>query len=443
MSFGQNTSDTNTTGQSYGQNYYDPDRAYMQQLMAYEMYGPEGTTGTSFGFFDPSQASNPMYQTMPSWDWARQPQGPPGNYGPTGGMGTGNGPMPSGSNGGVDNHTPIPGGPSDGSYHPPNGTGPENTIPTDQWGRPEFTGDGSANHPFQHNPDFNFPPSEQHPVGDVAANHPTDDGSGGVNQTAKAGSRTKQLPNAPDDLGNTGQLPDGGGSNPGYNGGNPNWKPGMPGGGPGNPGAANSFVTGQPGRGYEPVNLGTPPPGYGPMVRPGYGNNAPIYQTDGSGGWGSGGASGNAKLTGGQLYKSFSDMVANPDLDSKTKDAITVGANDAANAQYDSAQGALDHYGRVTGNRGGNAAATAQLAASRAGTAADVNRKNLIDFEQMRRQREAQGDTGLGALYNGENNRLGQLFGARSALDANPIGKNNTTSGSGNFVGSNFGFSIG
>jgi hypothetical protein len=135
-------------------------------------------------------------------------------------------------------------------------------------------------------------------------------------------------------------------------------------------------------------------------------------------------------------------MAAHPDLDPSVKDAITVGANNAANAQYDSAKGALDRYGKTTGNAAGSAAATAQLAMDRAGTASDVNRQNLIDFEQLRRQRQAQGLQGVSGLYSGEGAYNAGLLGARAQLAGQPIGRNSTTQGSGNFVGTNFGLSV-
>jgi hypothetical protein len=136
-------------------------------------------------------------------------------------------------------------------------------------------------------------------------------------------------------------------------------------------------------------------------------------------------------------------MVANPDMDAATKNAIQVQTNQAANSQYDAAQAGLDRYGRTTGNRAGNAAATAQLAMDRASTAANTNNQDLMNFQNYKLQRQQQGLAGLGSLYSASNQQLDSLGQQRAALDAGPVGGLNSTSGSGNYVGSNFGFSIG
>jgi hypothetical protein len=401
MSFGSSNSNTTSSSGNVSNNQYDPDRAYMQQLLAYEMYGPQGTTGAQETYYDPTISNNPMYSGMPSWDWGRQPNGPPDNTGPSGGYGTGNGPysgpswqaIPVGDN----PNAPVGdtgGGGSLGGRNP-DGTMQGPLMPTSATRR------GTQ-------------PNNQAP-GDIA-----DNPQGNGQYYTDPGANNNVIPGQPNPNGSGGGIPVTNNSGRVFN--------------------ANFGAT-QPGRGAAPTVLGSG--GMGPLIRPGYGTHAPVYGTNGTGGWGTGGASGNANLTGGNLYNAFNDMVQNPDLDQKTKDAITVGANQAANAQYDSAEGALSRYGRTTGNRAGNAAATAQLAMDRANTAADTNRQNLIDFEQMRRQRQSQGLQGESGLYNQSNQNLHDLFGARTALDSGSIGRNTQSAGNGNYIGSNFGFSIG
>jgi hypothetical protein len=62
------------TGNQQDTNYYDPDRAYTQQLMAYEMYGPQGVTGSQYNPFNLGPATNKSdyhdWEAAPN-DWAR------------------------------------------------------------------------------------------------------------------------------------------------------------------------------------------------------------------------------------------------------------------------------------------------------------------------------------------------------------------------------------
>jgi hypothetical protein len=180
----------------------------------------------------------------------------------------------------------------------------------------------------------------------------------------------------------------------------------------------------------------------GPMVRPADRDSAALWAGPFQK-WGEGGASGNRQLAGGRVYNALTDLQDNPDLSADVKNAMTTKANEASNAQFASAEGRLNRYGRTTGNRAGNAAAVAQMATAKADTAAGVNRENVLDFERERFARKKLATEGLAALYNNEGNFLSGMFGARGALSAKPLSGKNQSGGHGNYIGTNLGFSIG
>lgn len=396
MNFGTNSSETETGGWTDYSNLYDPDREYQQRLMAYEMYGPQGVTGWDFNYYNPYQTG---YAVGPHWNYQNNPDGPdPNKLGlPPGGVGTG-GAQPN----------EVPGGMNYGGGGPGQRPGTR-VVPPRQVG-PSSGGAGGGQVPIR---------------GRGMAINPNV-------MSMSASQKVSTVPGGPGD----GSSRDTGSNN------NPN--AGGPGGdGIGDPYADGDYYSNGPGGpGHGTWINGTGNGISGPMVRPADRNSNALYAGPFTK-WGEGGASGNRQLAGGQVYDTLTDIRNHPDLPDEVKAAMTTGANEAANTQFDSAEARLNRYGRTTGNRGGNAAAVADLAKARGDVAADVNRKNALDFEEARYKRLGDATGGLANLYQSEGNFLSGMFGARGALANKPLGGKQQTGGHGNFVGTNLGFSIG
>ena len=422
MGYQKSNNNTSTTGSSTDTNQYDPDREYMQQVLADEGYGPQGVTGAYWNYNQPYQS--PIYSDYgPTFDWQQNPSGPysaSGGYGygaPNGGMGTAGVGYPGSPNGGATGGTQ-----ESGNVASRSGPGPYGNPDRSTWG-PQYTT----------TPDTPLPGGAAY----------FGDGSGSPTMTAQRGVDPRLTTTG----GGGGGAPGSPGSQGVYREPNQNPNPGPGGhGGPNGPG--NNLENFPPG-GLTYDN--SPTFVNGDPTRPGAVIGPPITPANATHGeqfagpytqWNQGGASGNRQLAGNSLWNSFSDMVNNPDLPDSVKNDMITSANQSANSQYDSAVGSLNRYGTTTGNRAGNAAAVAQLAQDRAGTAADTQRNLGQFFQQYRNQRQMQGLQGVSGLYQGEGNELNAVNAMRVGLDNSPIGRNNSTSGSGNFVGSNFGFSI-
>ena len=83
MGFGGSNSYSNElnklTGASSTANLYDPDKAYLQKLLAYEAYGPRGNTGSEVNAFNVGPTSTPPGQKAisasppPTWQQSKAP----------------------------------------------------------------------------------------------------------------------------------------------------------------------------------------------------------------------------------------------------------------------------------------------------------------------------------------------------------------------------------
>lgn len=402
MGYNKNTNEMEAGGSGSYNNLYDPDREYQQRLLAYEMYGPQGVTGYDYNYYNPYQTGNAK---SPHWNYVNNPDGPPeGRIGaPPGGIGTG---------GGTPNEVPntdVPTDRGDGGRKP-QVVGPRGGPPT---------GGGSTGQP----PDRTVPPR-----GGGGTQGPPRGG------TQKSSQKVSTVPGGPGTADNPAPNPNRDPNDP--------WDIGDPYAGdvPGN--AGDYYSNGPTGPGHATwINQGQSGVS-GPMVRPADRNSNAIYAGPFND-WNEGGASGNTQIAGGKLYDTFSDLLAHPDLPDNVKSAIVTGANEGANAQYDSANGMLSRYGRTTGNRAGNAAAVAALGKSKADTAANTNRQVQLDFENEKTKRRQEGETGMGSLYNTEGNKLLAMFGARGNLSNKPLAGNTTQSSHGLNVGNGFNFGIG
>ncbi len=433
MGYNKETTEMDGGNESQFQNTYDPDREYQQRLMAYEMYGNQGVTGQDFNFYNPYQSG---YAGMPHWNYVNNPDGPdPNRIGlPPGGIGTGGG-QPNE----VPNTEPDPEAPEAGGPRRPRVVGPRPVGPAtggQGGGQPPVRGRGANGGGLMnaYGMGGGHAASAEQRAGSTNPDEFSARGRGQSINPAVLDQRVSTVPGGPG-------TPENPSANPNQDPNDP-WDNGDPYGDPDAPGGGDYYSNGPGGPGHGSWINGNQGGISGPMVRPADRNSNALY-AGAFDDWGQGGASGNEKIASGKLYDMYSELMKHPDLPDNVKSAIITGANEGANAQYDSAQGALQRYGRTTGNRAGNAAATAALGKSRADTAANTNRQVQLDFENEKTKRRQEGAAGMGNLYQTEGNKLFQLFGLRGALSQKPIAGRQQGSNHGLSIGNGFNFSIG
>lgn len=224
----------------------------------------------------------------------------------------------------------------------------------------------------------------------------------------------------------------GGGTNPGYTA--PPPVPSAGGGGdPGSPGGGGNAA---PPPTYDPYSLTEAGP---PTSVDAHGN--PVYEP-GVNAWNAGGASGNRELAGGQAFSGFSQMANHGGYDDATKNAITQEGMNAAKSTYSGAASRIGMNSAATGNSAGMAAAMSQLGRDEANTLGQQGRQNQIDFANEKQKQKQAGLTGLAGLNSNESNYMMGLFGQRAGLSSKPTESLNTTNGTGNYSGGNYGISL-
>ncbi len=193
----------------------------------------------------------------------------------------------------------------------------------------------------------------------------------------------------------------------------------------------------QPGEGYP----GTPGPvtpvsgpGLQPPTGPPYGGGNGGASSDGPYQWGQGGALGNRNAAGGTAYDAYGNMIAHPDMDPQTRNAIQQEALNSARAGYAGYGNQMSRRQAATGNSAGYAAGISDLARRASSTYGSITRQNLVDFERERQRRYETGVSGMMGLYGGETSYASNLFNQRGQALNQPTSRNTTTVGTGNVV---------
>lgn len=382
IDFGMSETDSTTRGSSTARNFYDPDREYMKQLLAYEMYGPKAQYGKGEEFVLPPRIDPDTGEPFPGPGPHTKP--PPEPPTPTPGASA----SPTSS--------PSPGSYSSSSAAPPVKFGPDGT------------------------PYYDYGPTTPGASTTRAA-------------TSSLGPATSSIParGGPRTIGPRGVPPTTTGPPPEgvvYPGGPPG--PGIP---PREPpttigprgGPPTVGPRGGPTEGHWQPSVIGPPPDLSTITK-----------------WNEGGASGNRQLSGGLLFDSYGNLMNSQGYSDTEKGAIMQEGMNAARAQTAGAQGQIARRAAATGNTAGNAAGIAALSRTEGANLASQARQNTIDFAKEKQRRRELGLQGMGGLYTGESNYLTGLMGQRGQLAAAPIGKLMNTGGTGNYLGTNFGFGI-
>lgn len=182
MSIGAGGGDVSSLNQMQGRtsnsDYFDPDKAYTQKLLAYEMYGNQGVTGSEYNPFNTgpnSQKPDPAHWTDKPKDWAYGTGQVPGTPLPPIGPDV---PPTGGGGGSPFQPTPRPTPTPTGDFTrerpttilPPRQVNPDSNPPPQ--GPPQFV------NPRPGDPNY-VPPPQTDPHGDPFNNRTVIPGSGG------------------------------------------------------------------------------------------------------------------------------------------------------------------------------------------------------------------------------------------------------------------------
>lgn len=384
----QEQGDTGQRGQTTGTQYYDPDRAKLQQELAQQMGGPDNQTG--------AQAYNTGYGTE------ENPYMP--------------GPPQPGTNRDPHNTTGVGGGwqPREGPIVQQKDQTPPPTLPPPQIPNlpPSPPGPNPQQNPQPENPGYmpgiNMAGGEQIQRGAAATG----------NQAGMAAAMREPNTAAP------------------Y----PYTLPGIDMPGTYQTSTDERLPLSPPGRGRPPTTTIQAPIGGGrnPYSNPQVVPRGEQYS------WGAGGAAGNRQEASGHAFYGLSDIANNP-ISQGTRNAMTQEALNAANAKTAGAGEQIQRGAAATGNQAGMAAAMAQLGRDRAGIGEQAGRENVIAQDTMATGRRMGALSGLSGLagqqsqdYNAAMASRGQLAGQSvgQASDLASQGKfRKNTTGSGLFIG--------
>jgi hypothetical protein len=137
-------------------------------------------------------------------------------------------------------------------------------------------------------------------------------------------------------------------------------------------------------------------------------------------------------------------MIANPDMDPRTRAAIQNEALLSARSGYADARGNIGRRAANVGNSAGMAAGYSELGRRAAGTYGQITRQNLIDFEKERQRRYETGLSGYQNLYGTEGQYNLGILGLQGMLQRTPRSTTVNTTNRGKTTGTsrNFNFSF-
>lgn len=186
--------------------------------------------------------------------------------------------------------------------------------------------------------------------------------------------------------------------------------------------------------GFQPASGSptTPPPSGG-----GQGPSTGMY------GWGSGGASGNRRAVGGQLWTQFNQLAdPNANLDPAYRAALTQEAMGATRSGYADARAQLGRFVADTGNSAGYTSGLAELGRRESNAYGQQARQNTIALETERQRRRELGLSGLQSLYGGENAYSLGLLGLQGANARIPRRTTTNTAQTGRTTGNSRNFNL-